>query len=355
MPTIQLLGLAQRAREDYTIQAAFAPIQRSPAPQPSAASEWNFVDSAQQNFTPDSDSKSSQSFSSSEDLEGATIMPSRSSYPYYTVQVVRETEPTRLFSQACIAETESESHCTLHCDDLVCKRRVYLDSNCAISYDCHCVSLSVPPANISLEALDILATQESHADAREEDQIMVYYPAALEIIQRFRNKGHLDLWHFLLRSPSYTKSTIHTPTRHATAAKAANSFILNGMEDALNSICSLSNNQWRVITVQELETSLETTLRLDCVAWAEKWVCRGEKNITWNWFTTEMRKSEGLKVLVEKAREYVRDVVGALVWWDMQRREVEEVEHARRKALLLVLNHMATETEQASMVAVRTL
>jgi hypothetical protein len=344
MPTLRLLEMAQRAREDYTIQAIVAPVQQDPAPQPSAASESDFVDLAEQNSTPDSDSESSQSSSSSDDSEDAIVLPSRPSYPHCIVQVVRETEPTRLFSQACMAETESERHCTLHCDYLVCKGRVYLDSDCSVRHDCHCIPLTIPPANISLEALTILAAQGSYADAREDDQIVVFYPAALEIIQRFRNTGHLDLWHFLLRSPSYTRSTIHTPTRHATAAKAANNFILNGMEDALNSICGLPKNQSRVVTVQELEMTLETTLRLDCVAWAEKWVCLVEKNITWDWFTTEMRKSEGLKVLVEKAREYVQEVVGALVWWDMQRREVEEVEQARRKAILLVLDHMATDT-----------
>jgi hypothetical protein len=342
LPTIQLLELAQRAHEDYAFQAAVAPIRQDPAPQPSAASERN---SAQQTSTPDSDSESSQSFSSTDDSEVSIIPPWRPSYSHHIVQVVRETVPTRLFSQACVAETESEWHCILHCNYLVCKRRIYLDNECAISHDCHCMPLSAPPASISLEALSMLVAKESCADARKDDHFVVYYPAALEMIQKFRNRGHLDLWHFLLSSPSYTKSTIHTPTRHATAAKAANSFILNGMEDTLDSICGFPNKQSRVITVQELEESLETTLRLDCVAWAERWVYRGEEKITWDWFASEMRNRKGLQVLVEKAREYVRDVVGALIWWDMQRREVEEVEQARRKAILSVLDHMEKEIE----------
>jgi hypothetical protein len=80
------------------------------------------------------------------------------------------------------------------------------------------------------------------------------------------------------------------------------------------------------------------------VAWAQKWVGRKDEDITWKWFHSEMQKNDGCRVLFEKAREYVRDVVGALVWWDLERMEVEQfeqVEQGRKKAFLLALDYTA--------------
>jgi hypothetical protein len=340
MPIIQLLDRAQRIRENCAAQAAAARVEQNPTPKPSAVSEWGFVDSAKQKSMPDSDSESSQSFSSSDVSEDAILLPSRPSSPHKIAPVEREVELIRVVSPACSAENEIEFFCTPPCDHNICKKAIHPDPELLIDHECLCKFLSAPPANICLQKLNITAATESYEDARKDEEIMVHYPAAFEVIQRLRKRGELDIWHFLLASPSYTKATIHTPTRHATAAKSANRFIFNGMDETLSIICDLPS-QSRVITVRELEAHLNQYLRFDCVAWAQKWVGRKDENITWKWFHSEMQKNEGCRVLFEKAREYVRDVVGALVWWDLERREVEQVEQGRKKASLLVLEYTA--------------
>lgn len=146
-------------------------------------------------------------------------------------------------------------------------------------------------------------------------EVAVFLPAALAVIQRLRVNGELDLRHFL-SSPSYTEDTVHRAKRHTSAAKDANNFVFYGFEDTRTCMLRMSLNESHVVTVQELEATLVACMRWHCLKWVMKWVW--DTNAIGNLIQLEreMKKNEVVQVLVRKAEECVKDLVGALVWWD---------------------------------------
>jgi hypothetical protein len=234
-----------------------------------------------------------------------------------------------------------ETHCNRHCKHIVCAQTVYFDKKSGIKHICTCVPRRASPPDISLAQLDIHTAKRSYRDAPRDKKIVICLSAALEIIKHLRNKGELDLWHFLLKSPLYTKSTISKPTRHATAAKSANYMVVEGIDCTLATMLYSPNSDSCVISVRELDDMLEACLRWDCLSWMQRWIGGEDRKFSLKWLYAEMETNEGLEVLVEKAREYVKDIVGALVWWDGERRMETEVREARNAAISVVLTHIA--------------
>jgi hypothetical protein len=232
-----------------------------------------------------------------------------------------------------------ETHCTRHCKHTTCERTVYLDEKSGIKHRCTCVPLPASPIAISLAQFDIRTAKRSYQDASKDREIVVCLPAALGIMKHLCNNGELDLWHFLLKSPLYTKSTISKPTRYATAAKSANYMIIEGIDVALMTILNVPNSDSRVVSVGELENMLESCLHWDCLFWMQRWIGDEGRKPSLKWLFAEMETNKGLEVIVEKAREYVRHVVGALIWWDGERTMEMEMLEARNSAMLLVLTH----------------
>jgi hypothetical protein len=104
----------------------------------------------------------------------------------------------------------------------------------------------------------------------------------------------------------------------------------------LATMLNLSNRDLRVISVNELKALLQSCLQWDCMSWMQQWIEGEGRKINLKWLDVEMSKNGGFKVLVEKAREYVLDVVGVLVWWGGERRMDMEIREAANSAPLLV-------------------
>lgn len=189
------------------------------------------------------------------------------------------------------------------------------------SRDCACAGTKVSDHEFDAESVahvDDWAARSAYQSAEVGKEVAVFLPAALAIIQRLRVKGQLDLRHFLLASPSYPEGTVHTAKRHMSAAKDANNFVFYGFDDTLTCMLRMSLNEPHVGTVQELEATVVACMRWDCLKWVMIWV--SDKNPMGNLIQLEkeMEKNEGVRVLVRKAEECVKDLIGALVWWDSE-------------------------------------
>jgi hypothetical protein len=343
MNTFRFLNLATHVRENHVAQPQAPLLPPRPTPEPRPASEWAFISPVPKQSAVETDSESSQSLSSdsSDSSEDTILPPHRPSSPHCPLPDNKEIEASPPFVSIQIKDSDFETHCTRHCKHIVCAQTDYFDKKSGIKHICTCVPRPASHTDISLAQLDISTAKRSYQDAPRDKKIVICLSVALEIIKHLRNKGELDLWHFLLKSPLYTKSTISKPTQHAAAAKSANYMVVGGIDCTLATMLYLPNSGSCVISVRELDDVLEACLRWDCLFWMQRWIGDEGRELTLNSLNAEIETNRGLEVLVEKAREYMKDVVGALVWWDAERRMEVEMREARNSAISLVLTHTA--------------
>lgn len=177
-----------------------------------------------------------------------------------------------------------------------------------------CISSS--PSELSADAPSRLAIDIAKAayEARsKEKEIIVHLPTAIAIINHLRKSRDIDIHHFVLASPYYGRDTIAHGRYYKVAAKSADAYILGGMADSLETMLKFLPEQSRVVSVMELEKLLMTLARWDCAAWKKKWIWVRMKMMTMKTLYREVNMNEGARVLVERAEESVRDVVGALI------------------------------------------
>jgi hypothetical protein len=146
-----------------------------------------------------------------------------------------------------------------------------IGKDCRIHRECACAGTEVSDQDFDAESLahvHICAARSAYQSEQGGKEVLSHLSAALAIIKRLRAKGKLDIWHFLLSSPTYTKTTIHTAKRYASAAKDANRFVFYGLEDTLTSLLRGSPHESRVVTVQELEDMFMVCMLWNCQNWA---------------------------------------------------------------------------------------
>ncbi|KAF1916497.1 hypothetical protein BDU57DRAFT_538797 [Ampelomyces quisqualis] len=314
MPICRFLDQAERIRANHIAQ----PTQEQPRPAAHPAREWEFLDTMAAH--PNSPSDSSESSESSESLssdssEDTICLPVRPSTPHYEVPESAEMMPFPDLEP----RGESEAHCSTHCFHLSCKKTRVINKNRRIQRECTCAGTKDRDQGFDVESVahvTLRAAKSAYRSVEHGREVTISLPAALALVQRLRSKGELDIWHFLLASPSYTKTTIHTAKRYASAAKDANSCVLYGFEDTLTVMLRGALNESRVMTVKELEAMLMACMRWDCQEWVKKWVWKKGAKGNLQEMRKETEGNEGLRVLIQKAEECVKDVVGALVWWE---------------------------------------
>ncbi|KAH7406539.1 hypothetical protein DE146DRAFT_777871 [Phaeosphaeria sp. MPI-PUGE-AT-0046c] len=323
-PIIHFLDLTERARFNHVRQpriSSLLPIQPSLRP-----AERGFVENANPRSKNDTDSESSQSLTSSDMSDDTIHPPVRPSSPHY--QVPDESEMEQFPDHFEDRESSSDSsklktHCVLHCCHPSCRKTVSIEGKNGIYHTCpsSCIMVSSsdfdPP---SLLRLTITVARDKYEACQKEQEIIIHLPAAFAILHHLRKNKDLEIYQFLLASPHYSRDTILQPRYYKAAAKSAKWHVLGGLESSLETMLRFLPEQSRVISIRELEKLLMTLARWDCAAWMKEWVWNKTGVATMEKLYWETDMNKGARVLVERAEESVRDVVGALVWWDNEGR-----------------------------------
>jgi hypothetical protein len=294
-------------------------------PDPDAV-DWGSVTSAVDQIveSESSESLSSSSSDSSDSSESVSIslddLYTRPTSPHYRIPDPSEMEPFPAFvaNRGCMADVNSSAqatHCVKHCAHNVCKKTAKIDGHKDVSRACTCkdgkaVRKPVDTATALFAAQVPAAYPYAHLSSTA---ITISLPSATALLRRLEATGQLSIRSVL---PGYTKDTA---SNRKTAANEAEELVLEGVERTLRCILESLPNEARDIDVFELEEKLLHCVRWDCVTWAARWFW-GEKarNYSIENLRDEIDQKKCVKVMVERAVEVTKIVVGALVWWDQE-------------------------------------
>jgi hypothetical protein len=169
------------------------------------------------------------------------------------------------------------------------------------------------------EVLDLCAGRGLYDNTAKETKIRISLPMANEIVSRLQKRFKWTIREYLLASPHHATTPADTAIF---AGKDAADFIVQGMEDTLETRLYSWAQPGRSVgrTVGELETRLMVRMKSDCASWIAKWVL-GNDATKLLVQPLELEKAEklaeenrGVRVLVKRAEECVRDLVGMMIW-----------------------------------------
>jgi hypothetical protein len=171
----------------------------------------------------------------------------------------------------------------------------------------------------SPEYLDLNAGRDLYDNTAKEQKIRISLPMAKEIVSLLQKQFKSSIRQYLLASSYYAAAPAYDVVF---AGKDAADFVVEGIESALDIMLYSFARPGRSVSrsVQELERGLMTRMKSDCVRWAAK--CMSGKDAT-KLDGRDLEKAKkcveenrGVRVLVKKAEECVRDLVGMLIWVD---------------------------------------
>jgi hypothetical protein len=276
-PTIQSSEHAERIQSDSLSLYSSSRPQRLPSPPPKQPSEWDFIDAIMIQGGSPSCSESSQSSSSSDSDDAFSIS-----------SVVYEFESFSKFVDNAPSQRDSPP--------------------------------STEPQEIKLdlpERLDLDALRDAYASAVKDAKIRISLPMANGLVSRLQKQFKSGIRQYLLASSYYAAAPAYDVIF---AGRDAADFIVEGMESALDIMLYSFARPGRSVSrsVQELERGLMTRMKSDCARWAAKWVLGKDATKLDGWNLEKAKKgveeNKGVRVLVKKAEECVRDLLGMMIW-----------------------------------------
>lgn len=239
-------------------------------------------------------------------------------------------------------------HCTQHCRRPICRRVTRGNERRSVDPGACLCFLEPPPVTEATNQVltkpffeeDIAVVQATYERTDKQDFIIVNLETSMTLVDMLRPSFHLDLCSRLQWDPDFTPDVLVHSSYYSAALQSANDLVGKVFVHLMILLGPVPNHT-RYITVQELEQTMQSVMRLEFFWWQALWCFKQEERIPRDedchvrrmmkdGFVRARRRyicrkqSMGIQVMMEKLEDIVGMVVSVLVWWSEYTRQWAE-------------------------------